>query len=212
VDTYTPDDQVAQLKAWWKQYGKSLIAGVLIGALLLAGLTYWKQYRAKRAESASLLYEGLLADFQQGKGEAIAAGATTLMQDYDGTPYAGKAAQLLARQRFDAKDATGAREPLEWAMKNAREPGVEHSARLRLVRLQLEAGELDAALALLAVKDMEGFESEYQELKGDVLLAKGDRDGARAAYQAALDKLARGSGYGRPLAMKRENLGPGPKP
>lgn len=212
MDTFNPDDQVASLKAWWKQYGTSLIAGVVIGALLLAGLNYWRQYRTQQAEAAAILYENLLSDFRQHKPEAVATGAGQLVNDYAGTPYAGKAALLLARQKFDAQDVAGARQQLEWAMHNASEAVVQHSARLRLGRLMLEAGETDAVLDLLKVKDSGGFESEYQELKGDALLARDERSAARAAYQAALDSLPRGSGYAAMLGMKRDNLGPERKP
>ena len=89
---YNPDHQPASLKNWWKQYGKALIAGVVIGLLLLAGGNYWRQHKIKRAEAASLLYESLLADIQQGKVDAVSAAATKLTQDYAATPYAGKSA------------------------------------------------------------------------------------------------------------------------
>jgi predicted negative regulator of RcsB-dependent stress response len=211
VEIYNPDDQVHQLKAWWKQYGKSLIAGVVIGAMLLGGINYWRQYRVHQAEAASVLYEALLADVQQGRSENAAATSGKLMQDYPATPYAGKAALLAARLRYDARDIAGARQSLEWAMKNATEDAVQHSARLRLGRILLDQNETDAALTLIQVKGFDGFTSEYEELRGDLLLAKGDRDGARRAYQTALAKLPRGSSYGSLLAMKRDNLGPEPK-
>lgn len=208
MDAYNPDDQLANLKNWWKQYGNALIAGVVIGLLLLAGGNYWRQHKIKRAETASLLYESLLADSQQGKSDAVSAAATKLMQDYDATPYAGKSALLMARQRFDAKDIAGMRTHLEWAMKNATEAPVQHSARLRLAHLLLDQGETAAALALVNIKDTNGFISEYEEIRGDVLLAQGDRDGARRAYQAAIEKLPRASSYLQALTMKRDNLGP----
>jgi len=208
LEAYNPDDQLASLKNWWKQYGNALIAGVVIGLLLLAGGNYWRQHKIKRAETASLLYESLLTDLQQGKSDAVSAAATKLMQDYEATPYAGKSALLLARQRFDAKDIAGTRTHLEWAMKNATEVAVQHSARLRLGRLLLDQGETAAVLALVNIKDMNGFDSEYEELKADALLAQGDRDGARRAYQAAIEKTPRASSYLQALTMKRDNLGP----
>lgn len=211
MDVYNPDDQLANLKDWWKQYGKALIAGVAIGALVLGGLNYWKLYKTRRAETASLLYEALLTDVQQGKADNISTTASKLVQEYAATPYAGKAALLLARQRFDAKDLSGTRQQLEWAIKNATETAVQHTARLRLGRLLLDQGDTDGALTLTNVKDMQGFASAYDELKGDALLTKGDRSGARAAYQAALDHLPQGSSYGPTLTMKRDDLGPGPK-
>jgi predicted negative regulator of RcsB-dependent stress response len=207
LEAYSPDDQLAMLKHWWSQYGRALIAGVVIGALLLAGGNYWRHYKIKRAETASLLYENLLADLQQGKADAVSAAATKLVQDYEATPYAGKAALLLARQRFDVNDIAGARTQLEWAMQHATEAAVQHSARLRLGRLLLDQGDSAAVLALVNIKDTNGFASEYEELKADALLAQGDRAGAQRAYQAAIEKLPRGSSYLPLLAMKRNNLG-----
>lgn len=212
MEIHNPDDQLASLKAWWQQYGTALIAGVVIGLLLLGGLNYWKQFRAQRAEAASVVYETLLTHLQQGRSDDAAAVAATLVADYAGTPYAGKAALLAARLRFEAQDLAGARQQLEWAVENAREVAVQHSARIRLGHLLLELKEFDAALALTAARDPGGFESEYAELKGDALLAKGDRDGARTAYQTALDKLPPQSPYQALLAMKRDNLGPGAAP
>jgi predicted negative regulator of RcsB-dependent stress response len=211
LDTFNSDDQLAALKHWWKQYGTALIAGVAIGALVLGGLNYWKVYKTRRAENASLLYEALLSDVQQGKADNISTTAAKLERDYAATPYAGKAALLQARERYDAKDLAGARQQLEWATKNATEKAVQHTARLRLGRLLLDQGDKDGALALINVKDPEGFASAYDELRGDILLAKGDRAGARQAYQAALDHLPQGSSFGPILAMKRDDLGPEPK-
>jgi hypothetical protein len=50
LEDYNPVDQLANLKAWWKQYGNALIVGIVIGLVLLAGGNYWKQYKIKRAE------------------------------------------------------------------------------------------------------------------------------------------------------------------
>lgn len=212
MDIHNPDDQLASLKAWWQQYGTALIAGVLIGLLLLGGLNYWKQYRSQRAEAASVLYDRLLDSVQQGRSDDAGKTAAALVADHAATPYAGKAALLAARLRFEAQDLAGARQQLEWAVEHARETAVQHSARIRLGHLLLDLKEIDAALALATVRDPDGFESEYAELKGDALLAKGDRDAARNAYQTALDKLPPQSPYQRLLAMKRDNLGPGAAP
>ena len=208
MEIYNPDDQVLRLKSWWKQYGTGLIAGVAIGIMVLAGLNYWRHYRQVRAETASTLYSQLLAEVKQARTEPAMTLASQLMDGYTGTPYAGKAALLAARLRFDAHDLPGARQDLDWAVKHAREEAVQHTARLRLGRLMLEQGETDAVLALIQVKDTNGFESAYEELRGDALLAKGDRDGARRAYQTALDKLPPGATYRRLLALKLDNLGP----
>ncbi len=207
MEIYNPDDQLASLRNWWRQYGKSLIVGVVIGVVVISAFAYWRQYRTEQGQAASVLYDGLLADFQQGKRDSVMTTAEKLMQDYASTPYAGKAALAVARIKYDARDIAGGRKALEWAVSNARESAVQHSARLRLGRLLLEQKEADAALKLADVRDRAGFESEYEELRGDALLAMGDKPAARKAYQAALDKLPPSSNYGKWLHMKRDSLG-----
>ena len=206
MEIYNPDDQVAGLKNWWRQYGKSLIAGVVIGIIVLSALTYWRQYRTQQGQAASILYDSLLADQQQGKRENAQTTAGKLMQEFTSTPYAGKAALVLARMHFDNNDPVASRQMLEWAVSNANETAVQHSARLRLGRLLLEQKETDAVLKLVDVRDTAGFESEYAELRGDALLAKGDKRATRDAYQLAVDKLPPGSSYGKWLTMKRDSV------
>jgi predicted negative regulator of RcsB-dependent stress response len=60
-------------------------------------------------------------------------------------------------------------------------------ARVRLARVELELNQPDAALATLAKVSGAGFRGEVAELKGDVLLSKGDKSGALAAYRAAAE-------------------------
>jgi predicted negative regulator of RcsB-dependent stress response len=82
-----------------------------------------------------------------------------------------------------------------------------HAARLRLARLQLEAGEFDAVQTLVEVKNMGGFEPEYYELRGDLLLARGQRAEARDAYREAVRRTPMDSSYLRLLTMKLDDLG-----
>ena len=131
------------------------------------------------------------------------------MQDFAATPYAGKAALLLAKTSFEAGDAPSSRSQLQWAIDHATEEATRHAARLRLARIMLDQAEIESALKLIDVKDQGGFESEYQELKGDLLLKKGDMDGARRAYRQAKESLPPNSSYARILNIKLDDLGPG---
>lgn len=206
MEIHNPDDQVASLRRWWAQYGKSLLAGVVLGIIILSALTYWRQYRTTQGQEASVLYDSLLSSQQMGQRDTALATANKLMQEFSATPYAGKAALVAARLYFDQNNPAEVRKVLEWAAANAKENAVQHSARLRLGRVLLEQKEIDAVLKLIDVRDRTGFESEYEELRGDALLAKGDGRAAREAYALAFDKLPDGSGYGKWLAMKRDSL------
>lgn len=208
MDPYEHADASEKLKTWWKSYGNALILGIVLGSSALGGLKYWQHYQAKQTEAASKLYEQLLQNFQLRAAAKVDESGNKLMQEYASTPYAGKAALVLAKMRFDTNDLKTARQHLQWAMDKASEDAVRHVARLRLARLLLDQGELDAALELTNVKNQIGFEADYLEIKGDILTVKGRTDEARAAYRAALERLTKESPYQQVLAIKLDDLGP----
>jgi predicted negative regulator of RcsB-dependent stress response len=203
---YSDQEQAEKLAAWWKQNGTSAITGVAIGVALLFGYRYWIQHQERQRVDASMLYEQLLATRTQQPADAI-ANANMLMNEYAGTPYAGMAGLTLARIHHDRGDRAAARSALQWTLANARGPAV-HAARLRLAWLQLEAGETEAVRALLGVKDMGGFDAEYQELQGDLLRVQGQPNDARAAYREAIRRTPADAAYLRLLTMKLDDLGP----
>lgn len=208
MDAYHTDDELEKLKTWWKNYGSSVIVGILLGAALVAGISYWRHYTTERSAKASIQYDALLAASAQNNVAAVRTAGTLLMDDYSATPYAGQAALILAKISYDAADSAAARTYLQWALDKATETSVRHMARLRLARILIEQDSLDAAQALAQVSDMGGFESEYYELRGDILVAKNEPREARSAYALALEKLAPGSSYARVLKVKLDNLGP----
>ena len=80
--------------------------------------------------------------------------------------------------------------------------------RNRLARAQFAAGQYDDALATIeAAGNADAFDAILTELRGDILLAQGDRDGAREAYLAAREQSQQGrSGI---LELKLSDLGVG---
>lgn len=205
------NEELEQLKAWWKEYGTYVFYGVILGAAIILGTNYWKQQQVQQAEAASALYEQMVMAAQERKADVVRQAGTKLLEDFASTPYAGKAALFLAKASFEAGDKASARSQLQWAIDNASEEATRHVARLRLGRLLLDQGELDAALALTDVDEKNGFVSEYEELRGDLLVRQGRNDEARAAYRAALQALPADSRYGRILSMKLDDLGPEPR-
>lgn len=205
------NEELEQLKAWWKEYGNYIFYGIILGAAVIIGTNYWQQHKGQQAEAASVLYEQMVAAAQERKGEVAREAGTKLLQDFPSTPYAGRAALFLAKASFEAGDKASARSQLQWAMDNAPEEATRHVARLRLGRLLLDQGETDAAFALTRVDAMAGFTSEYEELRGDILARQGRNDEARAAYRAALQALPADSRYARALSMKLDDLGPEPR-
>lgn len=205
---YEEQEDLNRLKTWWNNYGNSVILGIALGAVILVGFRYWTQHTEQQLHAAAGLYERMFQDFSVKKtGDARKTGES-LMHEYSSTPYAGMAGLLLARLDFEAGDAVKARERLQWVLEHADDAAVKHAARLRLARIHLGQGDKDAALALLDVRHRAGFEAEYEELKGDIHVAQGQRDAARSAYREALKYLPADSTYAPMLNMKLDDLGP----
>ena len=211
-DPYTDHDELEKLKRWWKTYGNALLLGIALGLAILFGNRYWTSYQQQRAEAASALYGQLLEGYRKKELDGVRQVGDRLINEYGSTPYAGLGALMLARVSFDTQQPEQMRKHLRWAVDNATDPGTRHTARLRLGRVLAAAGELEAALALIDIQDIAGFESSYGELRGDVLAAKGDKQGAREAYRRAIEQLNDASGYLPVLNMKLDNLGPETSP
>jgi len=70
-------------------------------------------------------------------------------------------------------------------VKDVKDDHLRDVARLRVARLQVQAGNTDAALETLRKVTGKGFRSYVAELKGDILVGQHKTDEAREAYQAA---------------------------
>lgn len=196
-----------RVKAWIRANGSSLFLGIVLGVGILLGFEWWNSHKQDRAAAASALFTQVLTQQQQGATADARATADRLMKEYEATPYAGKAALVAARIAFDAQDAAAAQSYLQWAMTEGREEATRHAARLRLGRILLAQDKIDEALPLVQVDQYNGFQAEYEELRGDLLAKKGQLAEARTAYRAALERLRAGSPYARVLQMKLDDLG-----
>jgi predicted negative regulator of RcsB-dependent stress response len=186
VDEYLSErEQAEQLRHWLRENWIWLVAGV---ALTLGGFYGWRWWEARQfgrsaaAEAQFTAMVDALAANQREEGLRIAGELTS---GYADTPYADQATLVLARLDVEGGDLAKARERLAQVMESAKDPELRLVARLRLARVQLAEGQHDAALATLDGAGAAAVEARVLELKGDVLLAKGDRTGALEAYRQA---------------------------
>ncbi|WP_111640705.1 YfgM family protein [Marinimicrobium alkaliphilum] len=196
-DTLTEEEQLEAIKRWWKENGKFLVLAVVFGVGGWFTWGAWQDQREAKAEAASARFEQLLnvmdAADERGMTEERQAAAAELVEqikaDNSRSLYAQNAAMLMARIAVQNGELERAQRELEWVLDNNRDEAVEQLARVRLARVLYAQEEHDAALALIEREHTSQFAAKYAELKGDILLAQGDAEAARAAYQSALDAL-----------------------
>ncbi|QKT02714.1 tetratricopeptide repeat protein [Ectothiorhodospiraceae bacterium 2226] len=200
----TDDEQLEALKRWWKEYGRSVVLGVVLGGAIAGGAWWWMEQQERQAESASMAYQSMLHDLEQGEYARVMEQGQGLIGEYSRSAYAGLAALAVARAAVAQDELDVARAQLAWAADNARTDEARTLARLHLARLLLDAGEHQEALARLEGEVADPLRPAFDEARGDVYLAMGERAQARQAYAAALEGVE-----GRPsqlLQMKYDDV------
>jgi predicted negative regulator of RcsB-dependent stress response len=207
-DYVTDEEQVERIKKWWSENGSSVIVGLVIGIGGLSGWRFWVDYTTNQAGEASAYFSQALDALQEQRHDSAIEQASLVLDEYASTPYADLAYLALAKAYVETGDFARAASQLESLIHQTDEPSLEMIARKRLAAVQLQLGKLDAALATLEIDYPPTFTAGFEELKGDVLVARGDNQAARQAYQKA--RLANPAAANpRLLQQKIDDLGTG---
>jgi predicted negative regulator of RcsB-dependent stress response len=185
-DDLNEDEQVERLQAWWRENWAWLLSGIAIGILIIIGYFYWTNRQAATAEQAGLLYRQLVAASDRNDFARMEALQGQLAADYGSTPYADQGNLLVARMYVETGEYAKAATLLRDVIDGAEDTELRTIARLRLARVLIQDDKADEALALLQPDDAGAFTGLEQQVRGDAFYAKGDMEGARAAYAAAL--------------------------
>ena len=199
-------EQVDELKALWKKYGSYVTKGAIAFFVIYGLFQGWGYYQNKQSLSASELYQSITVLDEKNTKE-IMQKTQKLIDDYSGTPYAGRAAILFAKASYAEGSKEKAKEKLEWASSHAKESATESIALIQLGQILLEDKKYDEALKKANDVDNEGYLGLSNDLKGDVLNAMGKKEDAKKAYQEALKRFGPKDPYARFTQEKLEALG-----
>lgn len=199
-------EQLDEFKAWWKKNGSMVTNLVLAALVAYAAWQGYHWFQNKKAVEASALYQTLVVT-DLAKTADIKTQSAKLMESFDGTPYAGRAAVFAAKANFAANDSKSAKSQLEWAVKNAKESAVQAIAGLQLAGILFDEKSYEEAQKVLAAITDKGYEGLKANLQGDILLAQGKNAEAKKAYQTALENLDSQGRMHQYAQQKLESLG-----
>ncbi|HVJ10862.1 MAG TPA: tetratricopeptide repeat protein [Burkholderiales bacterium] len=201
-------EQLAELKAWWRQHGNLIVMTIVAAALAFSAWQGWRWYQASQAGQAAGVYESLVRAAQTADAKALRDAAGTLIESYPRTLYASMGALVAARFHFDRNDLKAAKTQLQWVVDKSPSEDFRDLGRLRLAAILLDEKAYDDALKLLDAKHGPAYDAQYAALRGDVLVAKSQPAEARAAYKLALDKATKEQGaFRETVRMRLEALG-----
>ena len=199
-------EQVDELKALWKKYGAYVTRGVIAFFVLYGLFQSWSYYQTKQSLGASELYQSIVV-LDEKNTKDILEKSQKLMDDYSGTPYAGRAAILFAKASYLEGNKDKAKEKLVWASSHAKESATESIALIQLGQILVEEKKYEDALKRASDVDNDGYLGLSNDLKGDILNAMGKKEDAKKAYQEALKRFGPKDPYAKFTQEKLESLG-----
>jgi predicted negative regulator of RcsB-dependent stress response len=204
-------EQLDQLKHFWKTYG-NLISWVLIVVFgSIAAYNGWQWYQRTQSAKASALYEEVERAVRGGDVARAEQAFGDVKGKYGGTVFAQQAGLLMAQSAVEKGKPDAAKAALEWVADKASDEGLQAVARLRLAGLLVESKAYDEALKHLNAGVPDTFAALVADRRGDIYNLQGKKAEAKAEYSKAYQGLAEGAEYRRLLEVKLTALGVDPK-
>ena len=185
-DLQSEKEQIEEMRAWWAEYGKVIIAGVVVA---IAGLIGWNQYSASQTATqleASERFENLAAHIVDGDLDAAEFVADDLAANYADTAYAAQSKLALARLYMDQNRDQDAAESLQQLLAMNADDNLQSIGRVRLAKILLYQEKPQEVVDLLLDFDAPAFAAIANETLGDAYAALGDSTNAAAAYNRAM--------------------------
>ena len=202
-------EQVDALKAFWARYGNLIMWTITLVLAVFAGYSYWTKMQRDKAGQAGTLYGEMQRAAEAGDDKRAAQIFGDMKSKAPKTTYTQFGGLLAAKTQADKGDAVNATANLQWVAENGNEENAA-IAHLRLAGLLADAKKYDEALKELALVKPASFAALVSDRRGDVELARGQKDAATKAYKAAYDGLPETAQYRILLEAKLTALGAAP--
>jgi len=197
------EQEINQLKDWWKENGKTIIVAFILGVGGMFGWRYWQAHQAEQIAQASAQYDALIYSAQQDE-QAKKANIEQFVQANSKTAYAVFALLDEAKKVTEKQDFAAAEANLNQALTQSQDEVLTSIVALRLSAVQFQLGQLDNALTTLNQVKGESFNARKALLTGDIQVAKGDKIAAKNSFDQAQQS---GSQLEQQMAkMKLNNL------
>lgn len=190
---YTEAEQLAQIKRWWRQYGRYLLVAVIVGLFIGYGWRYYQQRKIQKIAAASVLYRQLMLaplQFSLGDNAPAVVAANDIIKKYPNTAYADMSYLWLAKNKVLANKFPQAIAYLQQALSNSKDKITRQISRLRLAKLFTAQNDYSAALKVLDKVETKSYLPMIDSVKGDVYFAEKSWSKAKSSYIAAQNAYA----------------------
>lgn len=203
-------EQLATLKAWWKQYGNLLTWVLIIALAAYSAWGAWNYYQRSQNQQAAQLYVELQKAVEAKDAAKVQRVAADMTDKFGRTLYAQMSALIAAKTAFEANDLKTAKAQLQWVVDHGRDDEYKAIARIRLAGVLLDEQAYDDGLKLLSADIPAQFAGVVADRRGDILVAQNKIEEARKAYQQALEKTDESNPGRQLIQVKLDAIGGAP--
>ena len=205
-------EQLDQLKHFWRQYGNWITWALIVVLGAFAAWNFYQRWQLSQASQAAALYDELERVAKAADLPKLDRVMGDMKEKFPATTYAQQAAFLSAKAYFEAGKIEQAKASLSWVAEKSSDPGYQSIARLRLAAVLMESKAYDDAFKQLNGTFPDEFAALVADRKGDIFSLQGKKTESRAEYEKAYGTLGDRSEYRRLVEVKLNALGVNPRP
>ncbi|MGQ0285705.1 YfgM family protein [Pasteurellaceae bacterium 22721_9_1] len=198
--TSLEEQELNEIKSWWKENYKTLIAAAVLGFGGVTGWNYWQSYQANKIQETAAQYDQII--YSNADEATQKAQIDAFVKENSKTAYATFALLEQAKVAVTKQDYVAAEQALSQAVAQSPDSILASIAAIRLAEVQLQQQQWDKALqTLTSVKDT-SWDGRKALITGEIQLAKGDKAAAKQSFETAIKS---GSDLERQEAQVRLN-------
>lgn len=197
-------DELEKVKSWLRENGMSIVLGIVLGLGGVYGWRGWQSYQVDVAANTSATLTEVQQQLTEGQYSEAARRVEQVLDDGPSSMYTDMSQLLLARAQVEQGELDKAVITLKQISDN-KDSIFNTIARLRLARIYLAQEKLDEAEQLIQASVDNAYAHAFEELRGDIEMARGEYAAARTAYLNSLS-LAGNSSNTEFLQMKLDDL------
>lgn len=180
----TEEQQFEEAKNWFKQNGTPIVVTLLVVAAASFGWNYWQNYQLETAQQTSMQYQQVMESYLQNPDKNLPL-ADKFVAEHSNSNYAVLMLLEQAKHAVDKGEFGTAQKHLNQALLTTNDVSLQSIIRFRLAAIAYQLNQFDDALTLLSRIEDKAWLLRKQILTGDILVAKGDKEAARSAYEQA---------------------------
>lgn len=204
-------EQLDQLKYFWKQYGNAITWLLILVMGSYAGWNGYQYWQKQQSTKAGALFDEVERAASTGDTSKLERAWNDMKDRFPGTTYAAQSALLAGKTFQQAEKYDAALAALKWASESASDEASVQLARLRLANLQIQQKAYDDASKTLAKPFTPAFTGLALDIQGDLYMAQNKSQDAVKAYTDAWSKLEVNNEYRRLVQAKLNALGADPE-